>query len=89
MRFEQRLIAAAAAIAVVTSAGPALAHGYNGDAIDNNISSALFNYSGAWPVTITRSQRSNGTGCLTLNGIPAAARLRWSLAVKNIPSALS
>lgn len=25
-----------------------------------------YNYSGAWPVTISHSQRSNGTGCLTL-----------------------
>jgi hypothetical protein len=24
------------------------------------------NYSGNWPVTVTHSQRSNGTGCLTL-----------------------
>jgi hypothetical protein len=29
---------------------------------------ALHSYSGAWPVTVTRSQRSNGTGCLTLSG---------------------
>jgi hypothetical protein len=28
----------------------------------------LFSYGGSWPVTITHSQRSNGTGCLTLIG---------------------
>ncbi len=45
------LIAAAATIAMVTfSAGPAMARGY----------------SGSWPVTVTRSQHSNGTYCLTL-----------------------
>ncbi|HEV3092142.1 MAG TPA: hypothetical protein VGX91_11955 [Candidatus Cybelea sp.] len=48
------IIAAAAATAMLLLAGPAVAHGYN--------------YSGVWPVTITGSQFSNGTGCLTLNG---------------------
>ena len=28
------------------------------------------NYNGTWPVTVTNSQRSNGTGCLTLSGNP-------------------
>ena len=68
MRFTQSLIVAvAAAMAVLVSAGPATAHGYNGNSI-----SAFFpdshGYTGAWPLTITRSQRDNGTGCLTLNG---------------------
>lgn len=27
---------------------------------------ATHSYSGAWPVTVSHSQRSNGTGCLTL-----------------------
>ncbi|MGP8101402.1 MAG: hypothetical protein ACLQHL_11720 [Candidatus Cybelea sp.] len=57
MRFTQRItIAAAAAMAVVASAAPAMANGYNG----------------SWPVTITHSQRSNGTGCLTLTGYARA-----------------
>lgn len=55
MRFTQPMIvAAAAATAMILCAGPAMARGYN--------------YNGAWPVTITGSQRSNGTGCLTLSG---------------------
>jgi len=29
---------------------------------------ASISYSGAWPVTVMRSYRSNGTGCLTLTG---------------------
>ena len=53
MRFTQRVaIAAAAATAALSSAAPAMANGYTG----------------SWPVTITHSQRSNGTGCLTLSG---------------------
>ena len=67
MPFMQRtIVAAAAVIASVVSAGPALAHGYNG--ILNRPVPASHSYSGAWPVTISDSQRSNGTGCLTLNG---------------------
>ena len=53
MHFAQRsIIAGAAAIAVAISAAPASARNYNG----------------AWPVTISHSQRDNGTGCLTLSG---------------------
>jgi hypothetical protein len=67
MRLTQRIIiAAAAAMTVVISSGPALAYD-NGNAV-NIFAPASRNYNGAWPVTITRSQRSNGTGCLTLNG---------------------
>jgi hypothetical protein len=54
MRFSRHIIAAATAAMAVVSAYPALA--------------AAHNYSGSWPVTITNSQFSNGTGCLTLNG---------------------
>jgi hypothetical protein len=52
MRLSQHiLIAGAATIAmVVFSPGPAMARGY----------------SGSWPVTVTKSQHSNGTYCLTL-----------------------
>jgi hypothetical protein len=68
MRFTQRvMIAAAAAAAVAALAGPVAAHVYNGNGIDN-IDPAMQSYGGAWPVTITHSQRSNGTGCLTLTG---------------------
>ena len=67
MRFTQHItIAAAATIVFAVSAGPAMAHGYNGNSF---ISGAAFHdYGGAWPVTVTRSQRDNGTGCLTLKG---------------------
>jgi hypothetical protein len=65
MPFTQRIIiAATAAMAVGFSAGPATAHGYDGT---TNMF-ALHSYGGSWPVTVTRSQRSNGTGCLTLTG---------------------
>jgi hypothetical protein len=71
MHFSQRiLIAALAAITVVVSAGPALAR--------SNMSAPDFSsYSGAWPVTVTGSQFSNGTYCLTLtgNGISGSASL--------------
>jgi hypothetical protein len=68
MPFTQRIIiAAAAAMAMAVSAGAAMAHDYNGNTI-SMFAPALHNYSGAWPVTVTRSQRDNGTGCLTLTG---------------------
>ncbi len=51
MRFSQRiLIATVAATAMLVSAAPAMAHGYVG----------------SWPVTVSKSQHSNGTYCLTL-----------------------
>jgi hypothetical protein len=42
--------AAAAAMVMMLSTGPAMAEGYTG----------------SWPVTVTHSQHSNGTYCLTL-----------------------
>ena len=67
MRLTQRIIiAVAATMTVVTSSGPAFAYD-NGNAV-NVFVPASHSYNGAWPVTITRSQRSNGTGCLTLSG---------------------
>ena len=58
MRFSQQvLIAAVATTAMVVSAGAAMAHGNT----MNMFAPALHNYSGAWPVTVTRSQFSNGT----------------------------
>ncbi|MGB8907891.1 MAG: hypothetical protein WCC84_04020 [Candidatus Cybelea sp.] len=65
MRLSQQiLIAAAATAAIVTSSGAAMAH-INGGAT-NMIAPASQSYSGSWPVTVTHSQRSNGTYCLTL-----------------------
>lgn len=67
MRFPQRsMIVAAAAAAMLVSAGPVSAHGYAGN--PDMLSPATRGYGGAWPVTISRSQRDNGTGCLTLEG---------------------
>lgn len=68
MRLTQRIIMVVVATTVlVASAATARAHGYNGN------TTSMFepesrSYSGNWPVTITRSQRSNGSGCLTLSG---------------------
>ena len=68
MHSSQRiLIAAVAASAMVVSAGVAVAHGYNGSTM-NMIVPDSRSYSGAWPVTVTGSQFSNGTGYLTLTG---------------------
>ena len=65
MRLTQRaMILAAATIAMIATPGLARAHG----SPMNMLSPALVNYTGAWPVTITGSQFSNGTGCLTLSG---------------------
>jgi hypothetical protein len=66
MYFTQRVVIAAAATAVILCAGPAMAHGYNGNALNMIAPARNDNYSGAWPVTISGSQFSNGTGCLTL-----------------------
>ena len=65
MHLSQRiLLAAAVAMAIAVSAGAAMAHGYN--AATDRILPGTAGFSGAWPVTITHSQFSNGTGCLTL-----------------------
>jgi hypothetical protein len=64
MLFTQRIIiAATSATAMVFSAGPAMAHGFSAM---NMVVPAMHSYSGSWPVTVTHSQRSNGTYCLTL-----------------------
>jgi hypothetical protein len=68
MRFMQRsTIAAAVVVAALGSAGAAGAHGSSGLPI-SVFAPASQGYSGSWPVTITKSQFSNGTGCLTLTG---------------------
>jgi len=48
---------AVAATAMIASAGAAMAYGFNG---------SMQGYGGSWPVTVTHSQHSNGTYCLTL-----------------------
>ena len=64
MRFSQWiLVAAVSATAIAFSAGAAMAHLINGSTMDMPDSN---DYSGSWPVTVTRSQHSNWTGCLTL-----------------------
>jgi hypothetical protein len=68
MHFMRRVtIVAVAAMAIVACAGAAMAHGSNENATGMLVPESQ-SYTGAWPVTITHSQRSNGTGCLTLNG---------------------
>jgi hypothetical protein len=61
---------------MVVSAGPGLAHGYNGSAMNMFVPES-HSFSGSWPVTVTRSQHSNWTGCLTLteNGSGRSASL--------------
>lgn len=51
------VLAAVASLATVFSGAPAMARGF----------AQSGNYTGSWPVTVTHSQRSNGTYCLTLN----------------------
>lgn len=59
------LVTAAAITAMVVSAGPGMARGINGSAM-NMVVRDTRSYSGNWPVTVTRSQFSDGTDCLTL-----------------------
>jgi hypothetical protein len=54
-------------MAAVITVGPAMAHVYDAGS-GSAFAPASESYGGAWPVTITRSQRSNGMGCLTLTG---------------------
>jgi hypothetical protein len=69
MRFLQGLsILAVAVTAMAASAGAGVAHGYNGSSASMFAPASHHSYIGAWPVTVTRSQHSNGTGCLTLAG---------------------
>ncbi len=63
MHFLKRLCVAIAAglLAAAFSTGATMARGYSPLPMAHS-------YSGAWPVTISNSQRSNGTGCLTFTG---------------------
>lgn len=67
MHFLQRtLVAAVTATAMVASGGVATAHGINAGAM-NVLAGESHRYTGSWPVTVSRSQHSDGTFCLTLN----------------------
>jgi hypothetical protein len=71
------LIAAVATAAMAVSAGAAIAHGVNGSSMNMLVPSSA-GYSGSWPVTVSHSQHSNGTYCLTLteyNGKGGSASL--------------
>ena len=59
------VVIATAALALSPAAAPA--HIY-GDAAANVVLPGSQSYTGNWPVTITNSQFSNGTDCLTLKG---------------------
>jgi hypothetical protein len=69
MHFSKRtLIAAVATIAMIVSTGAAIAHGTHGisGSTMNMLVPESHRYDGSWPVTVTHSQHSNGTSCLTL-----------------------
>lgn len=66
MRFPKRtLITVAIATAIVVPANAAMARTYS-PAMARVFRPATVNYTGNWPVTVTRSIGGNGTGCLTL-----------------------
>jgi hypothetical protein len=63
MRFQERILIGTLAVSVAAlSAGAATAYGYSGGLR----AAAGHSYTGSYPITVTKSQRSNGTGCLTL-----------------------
>jgi hypothetical protein len=65
MHFLRRIfIVGVASAAMLFSGGPVMAHNFNG--AENMVFPDSHSYSGAWPVTITGSEFSNGTDCLTL-----------------------
>ena len=65
MHFLRRIfIVGVASAAMLFSGGPVMAHIFNG--AENMVFPDSHSYSGAWPVTITGSEFSNGTDCLTL-----------------------
>ena len=79
MRLTRRIVSAAgAAVAIAASAGPAIAHGYNGTT-GTTLAPDFHSYVGAWPVTIANSRFSNGTGCLTLSGNDAGGSATFVL----------
>ncbi|MGA8097757.1 MAG: hypothetical protein WB810_03755 [Candidatus Cybelea sp.] len=64
MRLFQGILFAAVAV-VIVSPNAAIAHGYNGSSMVM-IAPESHSYTGNWPATVTKSQHSNGTYCLTL-----------------------
>jgi hypothetical protein len=65
MRFSQRSnVAIGAAITVLACSGLAIASEYEGLG-PSGLASSPRNIAGTWPVTVSRSQFNNGTGCLT------------------------
>jgi hypothetical protein len=68
MRFSQPiLIVTVGTLAMIASSGAAGAQVHTAN-VTTMADPAARSYSGTYPVTITHSQRSNGTGCLTLKG---------------------
>jgi hypothetical protein len=62
MRFLERILILTVAVSVMALAdGAAIAYGYSG-----GLRAVAHSYTGSYPVTVTKSQRSNGTGCLKL-----------------------
>lgn len=83
MRFLQViLIAAFATLAIVVSASPAMARGYT-STMDMAVPDS-FSYSGSWPVTVTRSQHSNGTRNPDVERRPLPAHLAGALDLHRI-----
>jgi hypothetical protein len=67
MRFTQRILSTViAATAIAVSGSAAIAHGYSP-------TPTAHSYGGSWPVTVTGSQHSNFTGCLTLTASGGAS----------------
>ncbi|MGA8533419.1 MAG: hypothetical protein WB615_04870 [Candidatus Tumulicola sp.] len=65
MHFSRRILIAVATTAMVVSANSAMAYASNAGTMSMVVPES-HGYSGSWPVTVTRSQHSNGTYCLTL-----------------------
>lgn len=86
MRFPQLvLIVAVGTLAMIASSGAAGAqvHGINATMMADP---AARSYSGTYPVTITHSQRSNGTGCLTLKGTSNSGQASLVFGSQRYPS---
>jgi hypothetical protein len=72
MRSSQRILTVAIVLTAMFATGRSgLAHA-SGSIMPMVLPAESGNYSGNWPVTITGSQFSNGTGCLTFKGVGPA-----------------